>query len=227
MSSFNQLTMVQLTIDNAKMQIPIPKSHITNRQARPLVQMFAMFPMFPLFAMFSRTRGAWKKKTEQQGMWNVEFGMRNADAEARASARAYHPKRHSQSGIWNSNSRLKPGLRTFYHPVRRSGVHPSLSRRGAFGIWNPDPQKPGLKTSDRFTRFKCFRHFISFTRFKRFRNIWPRRKMKQIGGKQQGVPGRAVEICFFKAPGSVAKFSRTDLRSERRSETSYKYASGL
>ncbi len=157
-------------------QFPNPTSQI----ARPgrLFQMFAMFPMFPMFsmfpmfamfAMFSRTRDA-RKKTERRE-------MRNADAEARASARAYHPKRHSQAGIWSSNSRLKPELRTFYHPVRRSGVHPSLSRRGAFGI--RDPRKPRLKSRSRFTCFKCFRHFTSFIRFKRFRNVWPRRKMKQ------------------------------------------------
>jgi len=74
--------------------------------------MFAVFPAFPMFAMFAmfpRTRDA-RKKTERQE-------MRNFVSEARASARAYQPKRHSQSGVWNSNSRLKPGLKTFYHPV--------------------------------------------------------------------------------------------------------------
>ena len=67
----------------------------------------------------------------------------------------------------SSNSKCE----TFYHPVRRSGVHPSLSRRGAFGIGNS--QKLGLNTRSRFTRFKCFRCFISFMRFNRFSNTWP------------------------------------------------------
>ena len=82
--------MVQLTIDNAKMQIPIPKSHITNRQARPLVpvvpdvhdvrdvrdvrDVFDVRDVRDVFAMFSRTRDA-RKKTEQQEMRNSECGM--------------------------------------------------------------------------------------------------------------------------------------------------------
>ena len=48
-----------------------------------------------------------------------------------------------ETGI--EESRLKLGLKTFYHPVRRSGVHPSLSRRGAYGTWK-GRLKPGLET---------------------------------------------------------------------------------
>jgi len=76
----------------------------------PMFVVFAMFPMFAMFAVFPRTRGA-QKETERQEMRNSDP---NVVSEARASARAYQPKRHSQFGIWNSNSRLKPGLKTHW-----------------------------------------------------------------------------------------------------------------
>ena len=160
------------------MQIHSPKSHITNRQARPPVPVVPRVPgvrdvrdvrdVFDVSLVrdvrdvFANARCMGKNRTPR----NVELGMRNADAEARASARAYHPKRHSQAGIWSSNSRLKPGLRTPEIWNLESGI---MNRR----------LKPGLKTPRRFTRFKCFRYFISFMCFNRFRNVWPRRKMKQ------------------------------------------------
>ena len=43
----NQLTMVQLTINNATMQIPNPKSHITNLPARPRVPDVPLVPFVP------------------------------------------------------------------------------------------------------------------------------------------------------------------------------------
>ena len=48
MSSLNQFTMVQLTIDNAEeCQIPNPQSHITNRQTRPRVPDVPDVPSVP------------------------------------------------------------------------------------------------------------------------------------------------------------------------------------
>ena len=44
MSISNQFTMVQLTIDNATMQIQSPKSHITNLRARPRVPFVPFVP---------------------------------------------------------------------------------------------------------------------------------------------------------------------------------------
>ncbi len=106
MSIPNQLTMVQLTIDNAKMQIQSPKSNITNRQARPLVPSVPSVP-FVAFAPdvrgvsvvrdVSNVRGVsvvrgvsanaqYPKKTEHQEMRNSDP---NVVSEARASARAY------------------------------------------------------------------------------------------------------------------------------------------
>ena len=178
------------------MQIQSPKSHITDLGARPYAPFVPFVPSVPDVRDVrsvsdvsvvrdvrdvrgvSGVRGVsanarCPKKTEHQE-------MRNAVSEARASARAYLRVRKSEYGIRNSNIRLKPGLKTFYHPVRQSGVHPSLSRRGAFGIGNS--RKPGLKTRSRFMRFtcfKCFRCFISFIRFNRFRCIHSWQKMKQ------------------------------------------------
>ncbi len=99
------------------MHIAIPISHITNRQARPPVTVVPCVPdvrdVFDVFDVslvrdvrdvIANARCPKKNRTPR----NAEFGRRNADAEARASARAYHPKRHSQSGIWNSIGRLKP-----------------------------------------------------------------------------------------------------------------------
>ncbi len=120
----------------------------------PLFAMFAMFPMFPVFSMFPRTPDA-QNETEHQGMRKTRVGG---------------PRVSKGS---SSSSECK----TFYHPVRRSGVHPSYSRRGAFGI--RDPRKSRLETQSRFTRFKCFRRFISFIRFNRFRSAQSRQKMKR------------------------------------------------
>ena len=126
----------------------------------PLFAMFAMFPMFPLFAAFPRTRDARKKTKHRE--------MRNSVSEARASARAYQPKRHSQSGIWNSNSRLKPRLKT-------------QSRFTCFKC---------------FRRFNCFRHFIRFTSFSRFRCICSWQKMKHPTSKETASPERTVALDF-------------------------------
>ena len=64
---------------------------------------------------------------------------------ARASARAYLRFRISDCG-------------TFYHPVRRSGGHPSYSRRGAFGMRNTRwPAKAGTQNLGAFHAF----HLVS------------------------------------------------------------------
>ncbi|MBX3297522.1 MAG: hypothetical protein KF762_17620, partial [Acidobacteria bacterium] len=53
----------------------------------------------------------------------------------------------------------KPVLETFYHPVRRSGVHPSYSRRGACGI--PDLEFGILETRDSKLHGVSQFHFVS------------------------------------------------------------------
>ena len=52
MSILNQFTMVQLTIDNATMPIPNPKSHITNLRARPRVPFVPSVQAFHAFQVF-------------------------------------------------------------------------------------------------------------------------------------------------------------------------------
>jgi len=91
LSTFNQLTMVQLTIDNAKerrrskttfrsVNVQRPKTK-GPRPAR-VFQMFAVFTAFSLFAaftmfpMFPRTRDTRKKQNKTKcGIWNAHFGL--------------------------------------------------------------------------------------------------------------------------------------------------------
>ena len=140
MSSFNQFTMVQLTMRKCKSQFPNPTSQIARpgrlsqlsqmfhaSQMFAMFAMFSMFPLFAMFAMFSRTRDAWKKKqnTKKCGIRKAECrcgGPRvskglSSNAEfgssvsvARASARAHLRNRNSESGL--TIGRLKPGLKT-------------------------------------------------------------------------------------------------------------------
>ena len=91
---FNQLTMIHLTIDNAR---ECQRQRTNSGRAFHLshsiqsFQMFAVFAVFPMFAMFPmfpafpRTRDA-RKKTEHKE-------MRNVVSETRASARAFHSMR--------------------------------------------------------------------------------------------------------------------------------------
>ena len=157
--------MIQLTIDNATMQIPNPKSEITNpRPGRvfhlshashlfamfPMFLMFPMFPLFPLFAVFPRTPDARKKQNakkcgmqcrrlaRQQGLI-FEFGTlasRNTKPSTTPSAEAA------------STAPYQGG------ELSEFGILESQSQTG------------------RFSCFNCFRHFISFMRFNRF-NTWP------------------------------------------------------
>ena len=121
MSSLNQFTMVQLTIDNAEeCQIPNPQSHITNRQTRPRVPVVPSVPFVPFVPFVPVVRDVHgvsanaqcPKKTKHQDMRKSEVGMRNVVSEARASARAYHPMRYSKSGfgILESRDSKLPGV---------------------------------------------------------------------------------------------------------------------
>ena len=139
MSSLNQFTMVQLTIDNAEeCQIPNPTSQI----ARP-GRVSHSFQAFQMFEVFPRTRNARKNNRTHPiaeiGMWNAECRVGGPRVSKGLSS-------NSESGSGITNSRTKPVLETFYHPVRRSGVHPSYSRRGACGI--PDLEFGILETRD-------------------------------------------------------------------------------
>lgn len=98
MSILNQFTMVQLTIDSAKMPIPNPKSHITNLQAWPRVP-FVLDVPFVLsvrdVSVVRDVRGVsanarCPKKTEHQE-------MRNAVSEAHASSGSYLRVRNLES----------------------------------------------------------------------------------------------------------------------------------
>ena len=148
--------MVQLTIDNAKMQIPSPKSEIPHHKSPSP----AACPICPSCSRRSR--------------FFVVRDVHGVSANARCPKKTEHAQMQrparQQGRIFECGTRI-PNCGTFYHPVRRGGVHPSLSRRGAFGIGNS--RKPGRKTQRRFTRFTRFTDFRCFISFRRFRSAWP------------------------------------------------------
>ena len=128
MSIFNQSTMIQLTIDNAKMPIPNPKPHITNLQVRPRVPDVPVVPSVPDVRDVSVVRDV-----------RDVPDVRGVSANARCPEKNKTP-RNAKFRVGgprvSKGSSSSSECETFYHPVRRSGVHPSYSRRGAFGIRN-------------------------------------------------------------------------------------------
>ena len=160
MSSLNQFTMVQLTIDNAEeCQIPNPQSHITNRQAQPRVPVVPSVPFVPfvpfvpvvrdVHGVFANARCP--KKTENAQLRKSECGMRMRKPARQQGLIIQCDIPNLEFGI--TNSRTKPVLETFYHPVRRSGVHPSYSRRGALGIPNLESGITNSRTKPVFAAF--------------------------------------------------------------------------
>jgi len=149
---FNQFTMIQFTIDNAKIQIQSPKTHSTDLRARPRVPDVPFVPSVPFVPDVRDVSGV----SDVRGVRDVS-NVRGVSANARCQQKT----EHQQMRISVSEARASARA---YRPTRSSEF-----------------SKAGTESPRRFTRFKCFkcfRRFICFIRFKRFRNIWPLQKMK-------------------------------------------------
>ena len=158
MFSFNQLTMVQLTIDNVTMQIQSPKSHITNLPARPRVPFVPFVPSVPDVRDVSNVRGVSAnarspKKTEHQEMRKSECGM-----PCRRPAR--------QQGLI-----FEFGVRNLRPPRPPKRRPPLLIKEGSFR--NPGSSKAATQNSIAFHAFHAFHVFQVFQAFQTFHFFHP------------------------------------------------------
>ena len=175
MSSFNQqLTMVQLTIDNSKgCQIPNPKFSIP-----------AACPRCPIRPICSRCfrcsrRSRCSRCFRERAMPGKKQNIEKCGMPMRRPAR--QQGLNIQSDIPNlrvssprvrkgSSSNSEFGIRTSNRPAK-AGTQNSGNLE--FGIWsNKQPAKAGTQNPERFRRFTNFWCFISFIRFSRFRCIY-------------------------------------------------------
>ncbi len=146
-----------------KSQVRNPTSQI----ARPgrLFQLSQMFMMFAMFSRCFRERAMPEKKQN-----TMECGIRNAECRCGGPRVSKGLSSKATFPIWNLEFKPPAEARTqnFLPPRPPKRRPPLLIKEGSFR--NLEFSEAGLKTSDRFTRFKCFRHFISFIRFNCFRN---------------------------------------------------------
>ena len=139
------------------MPIPNPKPHITNLPARPRVPFVLDVP----FVLSVRDV-------------SVVRDVRGVSANARCPKKNRTPRNAKcrvggprVSKVLSSSSESgKPGLETFYHPVRRSGVHPLLIKEGSFR--NSAFSKAGTRNSGAFQAFQPFQAFHFFHSFQLF-----------------------------------------------------------
>jgi len=106
MSIFNQLTMVRLTIDNAK------ECQRSKTETRPLVPSAPFVPIVPdvrdvfgVHGVSANARCPQKNRTRR----NAEFGMSCRRPASQQGLIFQFGIRNLESGIWNSR---KPGLKT-------------------------------------------------------------------------------------------------------------------
>ena len=152
--------MVQLTIDNAR------ECQRSKTQSLPRVPDVPGVPFVPHVRVVRDVSDVSVVSVVRGVSANARCPQKNR-TKTNAECRVGGPR--VSKGSSSSSESGKPGLATFYHPVRRSGVPPSLSKRGAFGIRTSNrPAEAGTQNTRSFHVFQVLQAFHFFHPFQPF-----------------------------------------------------------